>query len=531
LNILDLRTIVFADTINFIVCTLFVTVLFYQNRHRFPGLGFLVAAFTAQTTAVFLIMLRGTIPDLASIALANTLVFVASVLSLMGLERFTGKVSSQVHNFVLLALYAVLFCYFAINPTSIIVRSYVVSIGLLAIWLQIAWLMLFRVDHGMRRITFSAGVVYAGFCLTNVFRIIRYMTASAMPGDYMQSGAFEVVILQIYCVLTISLTIALVLMVNRRLAIELKGQEEVFATAFHSAPYGLILTSIEDGTVFEVNNGFLNTLGFSRAEVVGQSILNLHIWFDDEEREKVVREILSNGSVRDKELRFRKKSGESITGIFSSDIVIIGDRRCLLSGYNDISQRKRMEEEIRELSLRDPLTGLLNRRGFIAMTSRKIAEANRTETKLQFVFLDADGFKKINDTLGHEEGDRALQDLASILLATFRESDIVARVGGDEFTICFNEAADTLPNKALERLLGNIAAFNEQRSRPYALTTSFGTSTYDPEAPRTVDELLAEADRRMYRQKQQKEKPDQSVTQDENNYSLNTSNSLNKGEI
>jgi len=293
----------------------------------------------------------------------------------------------------------------------------------------------------------------------------------------------------------------------------------------------LILTSIEDGTVFEVNSGFLNTLGFSRAEVVGQSILDLHIWSDDEEREKVVREILSNGSVRDRELRFRKKSGESITGIFSSDIVIIGDRRCLLSGYNDISQRKRMEEEIRELSLRDPLTGLLNRRGFIAMTGRSIAEANRAKTKLQFVFLDADGFKKINDTLGHEEGDRALQDLASILLATFRESDIVARVGGDEFTICFNEAADTLPNKALERLLGNIAAFNEQRSRPYALTISFGTSTYDPEAPRTVDELLAEADRMMYRQKQQKEKPDQSVTQDVNDYSFNTSNPLNKGEF
>ncbi len=504
MHFLDLRTIVFADSINFIACTLFVVALWRHNRGRFAGLGFMVAAFTLQTLAMFLIALRGVIPDFASIAIANTSFFAASVLALMGLERFVGKVRSQVCNFLLLAVYSVLFTYFAMAPVSLAPRNFTVTVGLLVIWSQLAWLMLRRADSDMRHATFSVGMVYVGFCLTNVVRIARYLTTPVTTDDYMQSGTFEIVILQTYGVLTISLTIALMLMVSRRLTIDLKGQEQMFATAFRSSPYGLTLTRLEDGTIFEVNDGFLDISGFSRDEVVGRTTLDLQIWTDNETRRNVVDELLRSGRVRDREHRLRKKSGEQMTVVFSADVITIGDRRCILSGISDISERKRMEDEIRDLSLRDSLTGLFNRRGFFVMIGQKITEASRTRTQLQIIFLDADGFKKINDSLGHEEGDRALRDVTSILLATFRESDIVARVGGDEFTVCLSESTGMQAEKALERFQENVAAFNEQESRPYLLAISFGTATYDPDAPRSVDELLSEADRQMYRHKQQK---------------------------
>nr|WP_246559486.1 sensor domain-containing diguanylate cyclase [Geoanaerobacter pelophilus] len=501
---MDVRTIVFADTINFIVCTCFVAALWRQNRTRFAGLQFLVAAFSCQTVAVFLIMLRGVIPDLVSISFANALVFTTSILALMGLERFVGKVRSQWLNFTLLGIYSVIFISFAINPVSLGIRNYAVTIGLLLIWAQPMWLMLVRTDRELRPVTFSVGLVYAGFCLTNLIRLGHYLTSPMAQGDYMKAGAFEVIALLAYDVLTVALTIALVMMVNKRLAMELKSREETFSAAFRAAPYGLTLTSLEDGTIFEVNEGFTDLTGYTREEVLGRSTLELSLWQDSEHRQEIVDELLQHGKIRDREQRFRRKSGEMQTGVFCADIITIGNRRCILTGLSDISRRKQMEDEIRNMSLRDSLTGLLNRRGFFVMTEQKFKEANRTGTKLQLVYIDANDLKKINDSFGHDEGDRALQDLAQVLTATFREMDIVARMGGDEFTVCFTEPQDTHPEKALERLQHNIADINEQHARPYHLAISFGTSTYDPLNPRSIDELLSQADKEMYRHKQSK---------------------------
>jgi len=170
----------------------------------------------------------------------------------------------------------------------------------------------------------------------------------------------------------------------------------------------------------------------------------------------------------------------------------------------DITDRKRLEEEMREMSFRDQLTELYNRRGFTTLTEQQLKAANRAKRPMRLTFIDCDGLKWINDTLGHEEGDKALVDTANVLRQTFRESDIIARLGGDEFAVLSIDATDMNPETFSKRLQQSIDEYNEKESRPYKLAMSWGTAIYDPESPMSLDKLMSSADELMYAQKKSK---------------------------
>lgn len=175
----------------------------------------------------------------------------------------------------------------------------------------------------------------------------------------------------------------------------------------------------------------------------------------------------------------------------------------LVSIYDDVTEQKKMEEEIRMLSITDALTGLFNRRGFIALAEQQMKTANRIQKKLVLFYIDLDGMKDVNDRWGHEEGDHLLVSSAKILKQTFRESDIIARLGGDEFTVLAAEIAETT-DIALKRLNERIRSYNDLPDRRYKISMSIGTVIYDPLTPCTLDELLSRADTLMYKQKKEK---------------------------
>jgi diguanylate cyclase (GGDEF)-like protein len=116
-----------------------------------------------------------------------------------------------------------------------------------------------------------------------------------------------------------------------------------------------------------------------------------------------------------------------------------------------------------------------------------------------------DELKWINDNYGHNEGDQALVEFAKILQQSFRESDIIARIGGDEFVVLF-VSTDENSEGLFTRLYENLKDFNDQRSRPHPLSISVGTAQFDPESPVSIDELLSKADASMYAQKRKKQK-------------------------
>ncbi len=176
----------------------------------------------------------------------------------------------------------------------------------------------------------------------------------------------------------------------------------------------------------------------------------------------------------------------------------------LLASLRDISELAELREELRSLSLEDELTGLYNRRGFITLARQQIKTALRMRRRMLLFFVDVDDLKMINDSLGHREGDRAVFGAAQVLRDTFRESDVVGRVGGDEFAALAMEADEEQAQPILERLRHSLESYNQGRPGSYRLSLSVGTATYDPAGPRPLEDLLAEADRKMYQQKRGK---------------------------
>jgi len=177
----------------------------------------------------------------------------------------------------------------------------------------------------------------------------------------------------------------------------------------------------------------------------------------------------------------------------------------ILLAIEDITERKRLEAKLRSLSIQDELTKLYNRRGFFALGEQQRKTAKREKRIVSIFFADLDDMKRINDTLGHEKGDQALKETASILQKTFRESDIIARIGGDEFVVLSLLDSKSDAGILTSRLEKNLDVVNRRETEPYRLSLSVGTAFSDPEDPCSLVELLTLADKRMYKQKSPKD--------------------------
>ena len=178
-----------------------------------------------------------------------------------------------------------------------------------------------------------------------------------------------------------------------------------------------------------------------------------------------------------------------------------------LASLRDITELVNLRERLRSLSLVDELTLLYNRRGFSTLATQQIKTANRMRRLLLLFFIDLDDLKLINDRLGHTVGDQALKDAALILRQTFRESDILCRLGGDEFLALAMETEAEGAEAIIQRLQHNLEHWNQEDKRPYQLSLSVGVSFYNPERPCSLEELIDRADAEMYRRKRAKKEP------------------------
>jgi diguanylate cyclase (GGDEF)-like protein len=162
------------------------------------------------------------------------------------------------------------------------------------------------------------------------------------------------------------------------------------------------------------------------------------------------------------------------------------------------SERYRLQSHLREQAIVDPLTGLYNRRGFLTLAGPQMKLAKRKQNQLVLLFIDLDGLKEINDNYGHAEGDRALVDVAKLLATNFRESDVVARIGGDEFAVLALKGPDSRAEAMRERLYVAVERLNEGRKPAIGLSVGL----YDVANEETdLDEILTRADESMYAEK------------------------------
>jgi diguanylate cyclase (GGDEF)-like protein len=178
-------------------------------------------------------------------------------------------------------------------------------------------------------------------------------------------------------------------------------------------------------------------------------------------------------------------------------------KKLLMRAVHCAAKQYMLQAELGNLALTDELTGLCNRRGFMAIAERQLKIGRRTGRGIVLFFMDIDGMKQINDSFGHGEGDRALKRMAKALKMTFRDSDVIARLGGDEFAVLAIEASDNSETAIRARLAEDLKSVSAGETR-YTINLSLGAVRINICSSASIGEWMVRADQAMYEQKRRR---------------------------
>jgi diguanylate cyclase (GGDEF)-like protein/PAS domain S-box-containing protein len=254
------------------------------------------------------------------------------------------------------------------------------------------------------------------------------------------------------CILTVVRDITESKVAAERLAAAqkaLRDSEVRYRTAFHASPNAVNIFRLDDGRYLDANPAFLEAMGLECQEVVGRTALELNTWADPRQLQDIFESLQRNHIFRG-EVKLRKRSGETFWGLMSASVFEDDGVSCVLSVTQDLSDVKAAQDEINNLSFYDPLTGLPNRRLLMDRLQRSPLAASRTHRKRALLFVDLDNFKSLNDAHGHQTGDLLLQEVALRLDSCVRDTDTVARCGGDEFAVMLENLSEVAEDAAAQ---------------------------------------------------------------------------------
>lgn len=297
---------------------------------------------------------------------------------------------------------------------------------------------------------------------------------------------------------TVLWTYGLVAMVNQRLSAEIVVDARNMHTVFVTSPDCSIISRLDDGKIDDVNEGFTRLTGYGRADAVGRTTVELGLWADAGSRERYVSAVVEHGAVSDFPMTLRRQDSSTVECLVAGSTLTLEDEPYLISVVRDVTQQRRWEAELVHEATTDSLTGLPNRRQFLADCARELHRVERSGGSLAVAVLDIDHFKEINDRHGHATGDEALASFSTTVCSIIRDIDTCGRLGGDEFAILLPDADLADAVAALERIR---AAFEETPceadGHQLLITISAGVAQARP-GDDTVDTMLVRADRALY---------------------------------
>lgn len=282
---------------------------------------------------------------------------------------------------------------------------------------------------------------------------------------------------------------------------ELTMSEEKFSKAFNNSGVSMLITNFKSGKISEVNNTFLDLVGYKKEEIIGKTILDLNMFRGYKEREKLIQEIDTYGKISDMEIEILNKDNNLRKAIVNIVPLQLNNHMFLLTSILDITTRIQYEEKILDISNRDYLTGVYNRRYVYSRAKEIIEEHKRTNKIFSVSIIDIDNFKLINDTYGHVAGDFILKEFTKVMNERLRPYDILGRYGGEEFILILNHADLEKSYLILKRILNYI------RNKTFLFDGNFIKLTFSAgiascqelsQDEIEIDKLVKIADRKMY---------------------------------
>ena len=287
---------------------------------------------------------------------------------------------------------------------------------------------------------------------------------------------------------------------NEKLQETLRESEAQLRHLIESAPMPLLIVRAGDQQMIYANERALQQFSLNVDSLQGRSLADFHV--DPEIRAALPAALSRHGSVRDYEVHLKDFNGREFWLLLSAQPIRYGGIVGLLVALANIDDRKRMQDDMRKKAMHDQLTGLPNRASFVESLDRAVRKARRREGRFSVLFVDLDHFKEVNDTLGHAAGDLLLQGVSERLQGAVRESDLVARMGGDEFVVLIEE------HRGAEEVMivaQKILTFLERPLlldwREVNVQCSIGIATF-PEDGEDAEALVKNADAAMYQAKE-----------------------------
>lgn len=285
-----------------------------------------------------------------------------------------------------------------------------------------------------------------------------------------------------------------------------EDSETYYQTLVEISPDAVLIIH-PDGKIVEANTKAMQFFSLAKDKSINeQNIYNI-IQPEDHDRARTsIGKVSLNEELHDAEYKVLRQDGTILWASVSAKLISSPgkDPNTILILIRDISNRKIAEETLRNLAVTDDLTGLYNRRGFVLAAEQELKHAHRRKEGLVLLFFDLDNLKTINDSYGHAEGDKAIKEAARVLRTAFRESDIVARWGGDEFIVLALDIPQGRIHALLNRLDQIVRKYCEDHTFVYNISLSRGIAHYNPGAPLSLTELEKIADEMMYKEKQDK---------------------------
>jgi diguanylate cyclase (GGDEF)-like protein len=541
------------------VCLIVIAELWRRNRKHFRGLGYWLAFYAFQFSGILLLALRDTVPAFVSVVTGNTLIIAGSAFLNAGLEEFTDTRGPRFQNWIILALFAPAIAYFTLASPNLSARNILFSASLLAICAQGGFLILARVPVDRRKAMRTIGVVFIAFCVLNAVRISWDL--DVLFGGIRGSTSFDPLIIIAYAGFYLFLLFSLILLVNRRLIEDMaddmnarKKAEEVLRLRLRLWEFASKhdFSEIMQKALDEIEGLTDSKIGFFHFVEEDKGTLSLQAWSSGTIREfchanaygmtydiekagiwadavRGQRPVIHNdyatapfrkgmpeghAEVKREAVVPTMRNGKvvAVLGVGNKDSPYSNEDVELISYIADIVwtivERERADERILELNaelerlaMTDELTGLPNRRAFFSQAKKEIARSKRHGLPCALFMMDLDGFKSVNDFHGHDAGDKILKRIAEVLRNGIRESDLPARLGGEEFTVLLPHTGMEEALILAERLRLEVErAGDHEPESILRVTVSIGVGALEGEND-GIDSLLKRSDESLYNAK------------------------------